>query len=155
MNTIQIDKVLTKYVNYFQGLYPLDRLPSALIKPAIIVFNLDKQYMPATRRVGVCFSVSGYAECFDSYGLPPFKLEIKAYLQRHSISWTFNSNRLQGLTSNVCEHYCCLYAHHRARGLSMTSFVNMFIPSRYTCSDKKPVRMFRAKFGLCPVCDRL
>jgi len=93
MNTIQIDKVLTKYVNYFQGVYPLDLLPSTLIKPAIIVIKLDKQYMPSTHRVGVYFCDSGYAECFDSDGLPPFKLEIKAYLQRHSISWTFNRHR--------------------------------------------------------------
>jgi hypothetical protein len=26
----------------------------------------------------------------------------------------------------------------------MTSFVNMFQPARYTCNDKKVVRMFRA-----------
>jgi len=34
---------------------------------------------------------------FDSYGLPPFKYEIMAYLQRHSTSCTFNRHRLQGL----------------------------------------------------------
>jgi len=155
MNTIQIHKVLTNYVNYFQGVYPLDPLPSTLIKPAIIVINLDKHYMPGSLWLAVFFSDSGYAEYFDSYGLPPFKLEIKAYLQRHSISWIFNRHRLQSLTSNVCGYYCCLYARHSVRGLSMTSFVNMFIPARYTCNDKKAVRMFRAQFGLCPDCGRL
>ena len=103
----------------------------------------------------VSFSDSGYAEYFDLYGLPPLKLEIMAYLQRHSISWTFNRHRLQGFTSNVCGHFCCLYALHRARGLSMTSFVNMFIPARYTCNDKKAVRMFRAQFRVCPTGSRL
>jgi len=155
MNTIQIHKVLTKHVKYFQSVYPLNLLPPTLIKPAIIVINLDKHYMPGSHWLAVCFSYSGYAECFDSYGLPPFKLEILAYLQRHSISWTFNRLRLQGLTSNVCGHYCCLYALHRDRGLSMTSFVIMFIPTRYTCKDKKAVRMFRAQFELCPDCRRL
>jgi len=155
MNTIQIHKVLTKHVNYFQGVYPLDLLPSTLIKPAIIVINLDKHYMLSSHWVAVCFTDSGCAEYFDSYGLPPLKLEIMAYHQRHSISWTFNRHRLQGLTSNVCGHDCCLYALHRARGLSMTSFVNMFISARYTCKDKKAVLMFRAQFGICPDCDRL
>jgi len=118
MNTIQIHKVLTKRVKYFQGVYPLDPLPSTLIKPAINVINLDKLYMPGSHWVDVCFSDSGYAEYFDSYGLPPFKLEIMAYLQRHSISWIFNRHRLQGLTSNVCGHYCCLYALHKPEDYS-------------------------------------
>ena len=153
MNIVQIHKVLTKHVKCFQGLYPLDLLPSTLIKPSIIVVNLGRHYMPGSHCVAVCFSNSGYAEYFDSFGLPPFKLQIITYLQCHSISWTFNRNRLQGLTWNVYVHYCCLYALHR--GLSMTSFVNMFIPARYTWNDKKAVRIFRAQFGECPSCSRL
>jgi len=155
MNSIQIHEVLTKHVKYFQGVYPIDLLPSTLIKPSIIIINLDKHYIPGSHWAAVCFSDSGCAEYFDSYGLPPFKYEIVAYLQRHSISWTFNRHRLQGLTSNVCEHYCCLYSLHRAQGLSMTSFVNMFVPARYTCNDKRAVQMFRAQFGECPACGRL
>ena len=155
MNTIQIHKVLIKHLNYFRGVYPLDLLTSTLIKPAIIIINLDKHYMPGSHWVALCFSDSGYAEYFDSYGLPPFKIEIDAYLQHQLISWIFNRHRLHGLTSNVCRYYCCLYALHIARGLSMTSFVNMFLPARYTCNDKKAMRMFRAQFGLCPDCGWL
>jgi len=151
MNSIQIYKVLTKHVKYFQGVYPIDLLPSTLIKPSIIVINLDKHYVSGSHWVAVCFSDSGCAEYFDSYGLPHFKYEIMAYLQRHSISWTFNRHRLQGLTSNVC----CLYTNHGAQGLSMTSFVNMFVPDRYTGNDKRTVQMFRAQFGNCPACGRL
>jgi len=83
--------------------YPLDLLPSTFIKPAIIVINVDKHYMPGSHWVAVCFTDFGYAEYFDSYGLPPFKLEIMAYLQRHSISWIFNRHRIQGLTSNAAD----------------------------------------------------
>ena len=32
MNTIQISKVLTKHVKYFQGVYPVDLLGTILIK---------------------------------------------------------------------------------------------------------------------------
>jgi hypothetical protein len=150
MNTLQIHKVLAKHVTYFQGVCPIDLLPSTLIEPSIIVINLDKHYISVSHWVAVCFSDSGYAEYFDSYGLPPYKLEIMAYLQRHSSSWTFDRHRLQGLTNNVCGHYCCFYALHRARGLPMTSFVNMFQPARYTCNDIREVRMFRTQFGECP-----
>jgi len=93
--------------------------------------------MPGAHCVALCISDSGYAEYFDSYGSPPYRLEIIAFLQRHSISWTFNRNRLQGLTSNVCGHYCCIYVLHKAGGQTMTSFVDMFRPVRYTCNDKK------------------
>jgi len=127
-------------------------LPSKLIKPSINVINIDKNYMHGSLCVAVCFFDSEYAEYFDSYGLPPFKFEIKAYPQRNSISCTFNRHRLQGLTSNICGHYCCLYALHRARGLSMTSFVNMFISARYTCNDKTAVGLFHAQFVYCSVC---
>jgi hypothetical protein len=91
---------------------------------------------------------SGYAEYFDSYSLQPYKQEVRTYIQRHSISWAFNRDRLQGLKTNVCGHYCCIYALHRAKGMSMTSFVEMFLPARYTCNDIKAVRMFRAQFGV-------
>jgi len=128
MNTTQIDKVLSKHVKYFQGVYPIDLLPSTLIKTSIIVVNLDKHYMPGSHWVAVCISDSGYAHYFDLYGLPPYKLEIIAFLQRHSIFCIIHRHRLQGLVLNVCGHYSCIYALHRARGQTMRSFVYMFVP---------------------------
>jgi len=56
MKTIQINKVLTKHVKYFQGVYPTNRLPFTLVKPSIIAINLDKHYMPGWHWVAVCFS---------------------------------------------------------------------------------------------------
>jgi len=144
MNTIQINKVSTTHVKHFQGVYPIDLLQSALIKPSIIVINLDNHYMPGSHWVAVCISDCGYAKYFDSYGLLPYQFEVMAFLLRHSISWTFKSNKLHGFISNVCGHYCCIYALHRAMGQSMTSIVNIFVPGRYTSKDKKAVHMFRA-----------
>jgi hypothetical protein len=48
MNAIQIDKVLNKRVKYFQRVYSIDLLHSTLIKPSIIIINLDKHYMPVS-----------------------------------------------------------------------------------------------------------
>jgi len=53
------------------------------MKPSIIVINLHKHYTPGLHWVEICISDSGYAEYFDSYALPPYKLDIMAFLQRH------------------------------------------------------------------------
>jgi len=102
MNTDQINTILSTHFKYFQGVYPIDLLLSTFLKPAIIIVNFDKHYMSQTVWVALCFSDFEYAEYFDSYGLPPFKLEILIYLQRHSDSWKFSNHRLQGLALNVC-----------------------------------------------------
>ena len=139
-------ELLTKRLKNCPEFYPLELLASTLIKTPIIVFNLDKHNMHGSHWGAVCFSDTGYAEYFYFYGLPPFNLEIMAYLQVHSISWTFHRHKLQRFTSNICGYCCCLYALHRLRGLSMTSFVNMLIAARYTSNVKRAVHMFRAQF---------
>ena len=58
MNTLQIYNVLTKYVKYLEGVYPLDLLPSTLIKSSIIVINLNKHYMPVSNWIAVSISDS-------------------------------------------------------------------------------------------------
>ena len=140
MNTLHINRVLTKHVKYFEGVYPIDLLSITLLKPFIFVINLDKHYMPGSHWVDVCFSDSGYVEYFHSFGLPLYRPEITTHLQRHSMSCAFNRHRLQGVTSNVCGCYCCIYAVHTAKELYMTSFVNIFSPAPYICKDMRAVR---------------
>jgi hypothetical protein len=67
---------------------PLVLSPSTLTKTSIIVINLDKHYTLGSHWVAFYFSDNLYTEYFDSYGLPPLKLEIMAYRQSHTISWT-------------------------------------------------------------------
>ena len=71
---------------------------------------------------------------FYSYCLPLYKLEIIAFPHRHSMPWTFNSHSLQGLTSNVCSHYCCIYALNE---------IEIKYVSIYLKNDLKP----QVKFG--------
>ena len=80
MNTIQINRVLSKHVKYFQGVYPIDLLAVTLLKPSIIVINFDEHYMPGSHSVAVCFSDSDYTEYFDSYGL--YHTGLKSRLTR-------------------------------------------------------------------------
>jgi hypothetical protein len=76
MNTIQISRVLSKHVKHFQGMYPIDLLLVTPLKPSTIVTNLNK---PGSHWVAIWFFDSGYVEYFDSYGLPPYRLEITTY----------------------------------------------------------------------------
>jgi hypothetical protein len=62
MNTIEINRVLTKEVKYFQGVYPLYLLPSTITKPAVIIVSLNKHYMPGSHLVALYFSDSGCAD---------------------------------------------------------------------------------------------
>ena len=138
MNTLQI---LTKRVNYFEGMYPLDLLSSSLIKPSIIVINLDKHYMPGSHWVAVCFPTLGTPNILIRAGY--HNSNLKSWHTCKATQFLGHlTGRLQGLSSNVCGHYCCFYALHS--GLSITSFVNMFVSARYTCNVKRAIRMFRA-----------
>ena len=102
--------------------------------------------------LGSCLLLySEYAWYFDTYVLPPLMLETMAYLQCHSISGKLNRHRLQCLTSNVCWHYCCIYASHRVQELSMTSFVE-FKPARLSSDRMKAVWTFRVHSGVSRFC---
>jgi hypothetical protein len=125
MNTSQIDRVLKRHLIYFQGVYPIDLLPSAFSKPAIFVVNL-KHYLPGSHWIALCFSDSGYAEFFDSYDLPSIHYEVIQFSERHCTHWDYNRHRIQGVTSDVCGHHCCIFSHHSDQGRPMTSFVKQF-----------------------------
>jgi hypothetical protein len=57
----------------FPGHIEIDNSRNVTVE-RIIVINLDKHYMPGSHWAAVCFSDTRYAECFESYGLPPLKL---------------------------------------------------------------------------------
>jgi len=72
--TIQINRILSKYLNYFQEVYSISLLLSTLLNPSMIVINLSKNYISGSHCLNLCFSNSECAEYFDSCDLPPYKL---------------------------------------------------------------------------------
>jgi len=90
INTVQINKVLTKHVKNVHGEHPIIILISTFKNPNITITNFDKYFMPNSHLVIVRFSDSGHAEYFELYVLPTYNLEIIAYLQRHLISSKLN-----------------------------------------------------------------
>ena len=77
MNILQIHKVLTKRVKYFQGLIPLDITTCTLIKQLIISLTLKSITCPV--RIGSCLLFRLWLRrILVSYGQQQFKLEIMA-----------------------------------------------------------------------------
>jgi hypothetical protein len=108
--------------------YPSDFLPPhAIIRSGTVILNAD----PHTWSGSHCFAIrvepkSSSAFYFDFYGLPTLVPAIESFLRRTSSVWKYNKTQLQGLTSIVCGHYCCLFALCLDEGLSPRQFVNLF-----------------------------
>ena len=71
-------------------MYDISDLPVTILDSSIIVINLDKHYMPGSYCVAICFSDSGFAEYFDSYGQPPYMLEMTTYFNVTQFLGHFN-----------------------------------------------------------------
>ena len=110
MDTKQILCTL-RYVRSFLGVFPSDLLPLSVSQFGTVIINAD----PHTEKVSHWLTVyfrpkSASAYYFDSYGFVPLVPDIQAFIRRNSTVSNYNKIQLQGLTSNVCGKYCCLFA---------------------------------------------
>jgi len=58
MYTIQINRILSKHLNYFQKVYSIDVLLYTLLNPSIIVIKLSKNDISGSHCLDLCFSNS-------------------------------------------------------------------------------------------------
>jgi hypothetical protein len=154
MNSSQIRKVMKNHVPYFNNVYAIDMLPSSFTLPAIFIVNLDPHTLPGSHWVAIYISNLGYGEYFDSYGMKPLQHRLLYFLRLHTKYWTYNTCRLQGVISNVCGQYCCLYALYRASGQTMSAFTDEFTHANYCLNDRRVIKMFRQYLGPCTPCDQ-
>jgi len=49
--------------------------------------------------------------------------DLQAFLRRNCTSWDHNGRQLQGLTSDVCSKYCCLFALYMDLSFTPQQFV--------------------------------
>ena len=83
---------------------------------AAIVFNLDPSHLPGTHWVSMFLDFNGYAEYFDSTGLPPDPACRE--IMRSSCPRTpllYNTLTLQDNTM-VCGQFCVAFLKLRCRG---------------------------------------
>lgn len=118
MNTGQIDAILRNdYMtkSLFQGVYPIDQLPSSC--NGMYVINTDEHDEPGEHWLAVYNK-----EYFDSYGLPPLDRRIIQFLGSDVM---YNTVHLQQLMSNACGFYCVYYLLERARGNSAENIIHI------------------------------
>jgi len=56
----------------------------------------------------------------------------------------YNRRHLQGLTTDVCGKYCCLYTHYIDRGYKTKQFISLFDACKN--ADRQVERLFTDEF---------
>lgn len=126
MNTDEINRILYHHPatkNIFKGTYPANKLPNKPKKPFGIVINYDDANLPGSHWVCI-HAEEDDVHFHDSFGLPPFRLEIPMFLDPDN--YTMTLQQLQNKRSTVCGHHVISFLIHRATGLSTESFLSHF-----------------------------
>ena len=87
---------------------------------------------------------SSSAYFFDSYGIIPLVPNKAAFIRRNCKVWHYNRRKLEGLTSNICGKYFCLFALYMDRGFTAKQFVGEFDGA--SSADRQIFRAFASEF---------
>ena len=146
MDTVQIRCTL-RNVASFLDVFPSDLLPSqAITRSCTIIVNADPHTEEGSHWLAIHLqpkTMSGFY--FDSYGVVPLVPAIQAFLRRNCKTWTYNKRQLQGLTTDVCGKYCCLFSKFVDSGFTPQQFVALFDAGGV--ADKQVERLFVSEFG--------
>ena len=149
MDTVQIICSL-KNVKSFLGVYTSDLLPHSIHQEAgTVILNTDLHTQEGKHWLAIHFQQkSSTAFYFHSYGHPPpSDLNVLSFLKRKCTVWNYNTTSLQGPTSVVCGHFCCLFALYMDEGYTPQKFLRLFTPG---IADRQVVLLFTRNFGsLC------
>jgi len=116
MDNVQILFKL-RNVKSFLDVYASDLLQRSIMKTCTFFANADLHTEGGSQSLAIHFRTkSSGAYYFDSYGILLFVPDIQAFLRRNCTTWDHNGRQLQGLTSDVCGKYCCLFALYMDRG---------------------------------------
>jgi hypothetical protein len=145
MDTAQI--ICTRRnVDSFLRVFPSDLLPRSITRSGTLIVNTDPHTEKGSHWLAINFQNKSYSPFyFDSYGLFPYVYPIHSLLRRSCTVWDLNTTQLQGLTSSVCGHFCCLFALYMDRGYTPHQFISLFHPN---IADRQVEHMFRLEFGL-------
>lgn len=122
MRTSQLTSLLRKHNatrKVFKGVYPCDRIPNSVPSPAALIANTDPDGQPGRHWVAYYFTPST-VYFFDSYGQPPWKMELQRPMALRKYKRYF-PRRLQGL-SRVCGYYCLYFILAMVKGWGFQHF---------------------------------
>lgn len=128
LNSTQIRRYLSNHnitKSRFIGVFPRDRLPLRTIYPSCLVLNTHEAHQPGEHWLAIYYDKDGFADFFDSFGLPPSHYKLEPYLIKTSTSWQHNSLALQSF-SNYCGYFCILFILFRCKKYTMSHFLDKF-----------------------------
>jgi len=145
MDTVQILFTLPD-VGSILDFLAIDLLPSSITNSCIVIVNAD----PHTKGMFPLASLhfrpeSSSAQYIDSYGIVPFVPDILAFIRRNCTTWDVNRRNMQGLTSDVCGKYCCLFSLCMDRGYTQKEFITLF--DTFNVTQQQLEGMFASEFG--------
>lgn len=149
MNTVQltVDMMNNKKIKRnFKGVFPADKLPKRLKKPAMLIANTDPSSKPGSHWVAFHIPVKGPIEFFDSTGRGPESDHFKSFLRKNGKKLLCNKNRLQSLFSTTCGNYCGVFLYLRSNNISFKKFLSLF-SNDYSKNDSDIYEMYRKIFG--------
>jgi len=119
--------------------------PRSITTTLLVIVNAVPHTEGCSQWLAVHFSPKfSSAFSFESYGIVPFVPDILAFKRRNCTSWDHERRQLQGLTSNVCRKYCCLFALYMDRGYTPQKFIALFDACN---ADRQVEGKFMADFG--------
>ena len=144
MNTLDIEKYLSKLPVQNFGVYAADQLPHYISPSTAIIVNTDPHNENGTHWVAFYLNRNGgLIEFFDSYGQPPHLQFYQGLLRRNARRYLYNEHRLQSDNTLVCGHYCLVYLFCRTHyGMKMMDFVQLFDDSSTARNDALIRKLF-------------
>lgn len=130
MNEAEIDEILLGHPlvrSLYLGSFPIDRLPCKPPRPYALVINYDEARKEGSHWVCLYANHQGI-HFHDSYGLPPLKYQIPAFLDPEPYTCTLKA--LQHKRSHACGHHVITYIVKRAEGVSTKDYLDCFGASK-------------------------
>lgn len=143
MNTLDLLSCLRKLSKkiFEVGVFPCDKLPTSVRKPALIIANTDSSNKPGSHWVAFYIPKYGVPEFFDSYGQKPNKY-FENFLHQQATFYKYNKQRLQSDFSSLCGNYCCVYLYFKSLKMPTHLFLKKFERDNYIINDRRILKLF-------------
>ena len=134
LTTYEIDKIFRSdsfcKLN-LEGVYSRDQLPTINKYPTSFVLNTDPSYIVGEHWLGLATANN----FFDSFGHDPEYFGLENYVDRNSIEWESNQDKIQGFFSNTCGHHTSFFLLFITRGFSFKEIISCFNLTNFDIND--------------------
>ena len=110
------------------GTFPVDALSELRVigRPRHLVYNTAASNSRGEHWVSIWLAKDKTIEIMDSLGRAPTDPRVVDFAWRHAIKIVYSGRELQHWSSNACGLYCLSHGLARARGESLSSWLDRF-----------------------------